>query len=91
MKNFYLNHDSNMDDFTSLLLMLLVPDIKLIGVGVTDADGYVEPGVSASRKLIDRFNQRGDKLEVAKSDSRAVHQFRKPGECQLFPWTTSRS
>ena len=75
MKNFYLNHDSNMDDFTSLLLMLLVPDIKLIGVGVTDADGYVEPGVSASRKLIDRFNQRGDKLEVAKSDSRAVHQF----------------
>lgn len=37
MKNFYLNHDSNMDDFTSLLLMLLVPDIKLIGVGVTDA------------------------------------------------------
>lgn len=75
MKNFYLNHDSNMDDFTSLLLMLLAPDIKLIGVGVTDADGYVEPGVSASRKLIDRFNQRGDKLEVAKSDSRAVHQF----------------
>ena len=55
--------------------MLLAPDIKLIGVGVTDADGYVEPGVSASRKLIDRFNQRGDKLEVAKSDSRAVHQF----------------
>ena len=75
MKNFYLNHDSNMDDFTSLLLMLLAPGIKLIGVGVTDADGYVEPGVSASRTLLARFNQRGDKLEVAKSDSRAVHQF----------------
>ncbi len=55
--------------------MLLAPDIKLIGVGVTDADGYVEPGVSASRKIIDRFNQRGDKLEVARSNSRPINQF----------------
>lgn len=64
-----------MDDFTSLLLLLLADDIKLIGVGVTDADGYVGPGVEASRKLIDRFNKRGDQLAVARSNSRAVHQF----------------
>lgn len=75
MKNYYLNHDGNVDDFTALLLMLLAPNIKLIGVGVTDADGYVEPATSASRKIIDCFNQRNDKLEVAMSNSRAAHQF----------------
>lgn len=75
MREFYLNHDGNMDDYASLLLMLLAPDIRLIGVGVTDADGYVEPAVAASRKIIDRFNQRHDEITVAQSNSRAVHQF----------------
>lgn len=34
MKNVYFNHDGNIDDLTSLLLLLQVPDIRLIGVGV---------------------------------------------------------
>lgn len=75
MKNIYFNHDGNVDDLVSLLLLLQAPDIKLIGVGVTDADCYVEPATEASRKIIDRFNRRGDQLEVAMSDSRAHHQF----------------
>ena len=75
MKNIYFNHDGNVDDLVSLLLLLQAPDIKLLGVGVIDADCYVDPAVMAARKIIDRFNLRGDKLEVAKSDSRAHHQF----------------
>lgn len=75
MKNVYFNHDGNVDDLVSLLLLLQVPDINLIGVGVVDADCYVEPAVLASRKIIDRFNKNGAKLEVAKSTSRAHHQF----------------
>lgn len=75
MKNVYFDHDGNVDDLVSLLLLLQVPNIKLLGVAVTDADCYVNPAVEASRKIIDRFNRRHDPLEVAKSNSRAHHQF----------------
>ena len=74
-KNVYFNHDGNVDDLVSLLLLLQVPDITLTGVGVIDGDGVIEPAVDASRKIIDRFNQHGHALEVAASDSRAHHQF----------------
>ena len=75
MKNVYFNHDGNVDDLVSLLLLLQVPDIKLTGVSVIDGDGVIEPACEASRKIIDRFNQHDHKLEVAMSDSRAHHQF----------------
>lgn len=31
MKNIYFNHDGNLDDLASLLLLLQAPDIQLIG------------------------------------------------------------
>lgn len=76
MRNFYFNHDGNVDDLVSLLLLLQMPEVNLLGVGVTDADGYVEPASSASRKIIDRFGHPDRKpADVAKSNSRAKHQF----------------
>ncbi|QJD73675.1 nucleoside hydrolase [Lactobacillus acetotolerans] len=75
MKEIYFNHDGNIDDLVSYLLLLQAPDIKLLGVGAIDADGYVDPAVEACRKMTDRFNLRGDELTVAKSNSRAVNQF----------------
>lgn len=75
MKEIYFNHDGNIDDLVSYLLLLQAPGIKLLGVGAIDADGYIDPAVEACRKMTDRFNLRGDKLAIAKSNSRAVHQF----------------
>ena len=75
MKEIYYNHDGNIDDLVSYLLFLLAPDIKLLGVSAIDADGYVDPAVEVCRKMTDRFNLRGDQLEIARSDSRAVNQF----------------
>ena len=75
MKTIYFNHDGNIDDLVACLLFLQAPDIKLIGVSAIDADGYVDPAVEVCRKLTDRFNLRGDQLEIAKSNSRAVNQF----------------
>ncbi|GBG94256.1 inosine-uridine preferring nucleoside hydrolase [Ligilactobacillus salitolerans] len=76
MRNFYFNHDGNVDDLVSLLLLLQMPDVNLLGVGVTDADGYVDPASSASRKIIDLFGHEGRRpVDVAKSNSRAKHQF----------------
>lgn len=84
MKNIYFNHDGNVDDLISLLLLLQAPDVKLLGVGVVDADGYLEPAAEASRKIIDRFNRRGDQLSVAKSVARAHHQFPKEWRLSSF-------
>ncbi|WEV44018.1 nucleoside hydrolase [Lactobacillus sp. ESL0684] len=75
MKEIYFNHDGNIDDLVSYLLLLQAPDIKLLGVSAIDADGYVDPAVEVCRKMTDRFNLRSDQLEIAKSDSRAVNQF----------------
>ncbi|KRL19257.1 nucleoside hydrolase [Lactobacillus gallinarum] len=75
MKQIYFNHDGNIDDLVSYLLLLQAPDIKLLGVGAIDADGFIDPSVAACRKMTDLFNLRGDKLAVARSNSRAVNQF----------------
>ncbi|MBE6469768.1 MAG: ABC transporter substrate-binding protein [Coriobacteriaceae bacterium] len=75
MRNVYFNHDGNVDDLVSLLLLLQVPDINLTGVSVIDGDGVMEPAADASRKIIDLLNQHGHRLEVALSTSRARHQF----------------
>lgn len=75
MENIYFNHDGNIDDLVSYLLLLQASDIKLLGVGAIDADGYINPSVEACRKMTDCFNLRNDKLAVARSNSRAVNQF----------------
>lgn len=85
MRNVYLNHDGNVDDLVSLLLLLQMPDVNVIGVGVTDADGYVDPAASASQKIIDTFGQAGRRpAAVAKSNSRAAHQFPKEWRLSAF-------
>ncbi|MCM6764681.1 nucleoside hydrolase [Weissella paramesenteroides] len=85
MKNVYFNHDGNVDDLVSLLLLLQMPDVNLLGVGVTDADGYVDPSVSASRKIVDLFGHEGRQpKDIAKSNSRAVHQFPKEWRLSSF-------
>lgn len=75
MQNVYFNHDGNVDDLVSLLLMLQMPDINLTGVGVVGADSFVEPAVSASRKIVDLFGSHSQVKDIAKSNSRPVHQF----------------
>lgn len=74
MKNVYFNHDGNVDDLVSLLLLLRMPEINLIGVSVIDADGYLNPAVAASRKIIDIFGKNKN-ITVAASNSRAINQF----------------
>ncbi|MBB6673367.1 nucleoside hydrolase [Cohnella nanjingensis] len=72
--NVYFNHDGGGDDFVALLLLLRMPDVRLTGVSVIPADGYLEPSVQASCKIIDRFGA-GDEIEVARSDSRGKNPF----------------
>ncbi|WP_026462883.1 nucleoside hydrolase [Adhaeribacter aquaticus] len=81
-KKVYFNHDAGIDDLVSLFLLLLMDNIELIGVGVIPADGYLEPGTNASRKIIDRFGQYP--VEVAKSNSRGINPFPKEWRMHSF-------
>lgn len=83
MRNVYFNHDGSVDDLVSLLLLLQMPDVNLTGVGVVGADSYLEPAVSASRKIIDRFGH-GATLNVAASNSRGIHPFPKEWRMDAF-------
>ncbi|CAM3301358.1 nucleoside hydrolase [Paenibacillus lupini] len=82
-KKLYFNHDAGVDDLVSLFLVLQMKDVELIGVSVIPADGYLEPGMAASRKIIDRFGAPGmsDKVEVARSNSRGQNPF--PAEWRM--------
>ncbi|WP_249871529.1 nucleoside hydrolase [Oceanobacillus saliphilus] len=82
-KKVYLNHDGGVDDLVSLFLLLQMKDIELIGVGVIPADCYLEPAVSASRKIIDRFGK-GKEIEVALSNSRGKNPFPKDWRMHAF-------
>ncbi len=82
MQHIYFNHDAGIDDLVSLFLLLQMKNVNLIGVSVIPADGYAEPGVSASRKIIDRFGK--CHVEVAESNSRGVHPFPKEWRMHTF-------
>lgn len=81
----YLNHDGGIDDLVSLYLLLKMEDVELVGVSVIDADCYIQPAVSATKKIIERFGSEKDKkLKVALSDSRAVNPFPKDWRMHAF-------
>ncbi|RDW18086.1 ABC transporter substrate-binding protein [Oceanobacillus arenosus] len=82
-KKVYLNHDGGVDDLISLFLLLQMEDVDLIGVGVIPADCYLEPAVSASKKIIDRFGK-GKEIEVAASTSRGKNPFPKDWRMHAF-------
>ncbi|MFT8871853.1 MAG: nucleoside hydrolase [Sporolactobacillus sp.] len=81
--NVYFNHDAGIDDLAALFLLLQMEHVSLSGVSVIPADGYLTPGMRASRKIIDRFG-RGQTLDVAASDSRGHNPF--PQEWRMHPF-----
>lgn len=82
MKPIYFNHDGGVDDLVSLFLLLQMEDVQLIGVSAIGADSYVEPAVSASIKIINRFSDRD--LKVAASSLRGKHPFPKEWRMHAF-------
>ncbi|SDB98689.1 purine nucleosidase [Terribacillus halophilus] len=83
MKNVYLNHDGGVDDLISLYLLLKMENVRLIGCSVIPADCYLEPALSASRKISDRFGN-CETLEIAASTSRGKNPFPKDWRMHAF-------
>lgn len=82
MKKIYFNHDGGVDDLVSLFLLLQMEETELIGVSAIGADSYVEPAVSASVKIINRFSNRD--LNVAPSYERGKNPFPKDWRMHAF-------
>lgn len=82
MKPVYFNHDGGVDDLVSLFLLLQMEEIELIGVSVIGADSYIEPAVSASEKIIQRFGHQP--IEVATSKARGKNPFPKEWRMHAF-------
>ena len=59
-------------------------NVELVGVSTIGADCYLEPSLSASIKIINRFSKQ--KLDVAPSYERGKIHFQKIGECMLSSW-----
>ncbi|WP_144471314.1 nucleoside hydrolase [Bacillus pumilus] len=78
----YFNHDGGVDDLVSLFLLLQMEHLKVIGTSVIPADCYLEPALSASQKIIDRFSPYD--IEVAASNSRGVNPFPKEWRMHAF-------
>ncbi|MCD9067021.1 nucleoside hydrolase [Staphylococcus pasteuri] len=82
MKKVYFNHDGGVDDLISLFLLLQMEEIELVGVSTIGADCYLEPSLSASIKIINRFSNQ--KLDVAPSFERGKNPFPKDWRMHAF-------
>lgn len=82
MKKVYFNHDGGVDDLISLFLLLQMEEIELVGVSTIGADCYLEPSLSASIKIINRFSNQ--KLDVALSFERGKNPFPKDWRMHAF-------
>jgi purine nucleosidase len=51
------DHDGGVDDFLSLLLLLVMPGVELLGVSITPADCYPEAALETTRKLLHLLDQ----------------------------------
>lgn len=68
-----MDHDGGVDDYLSTILLMTMPHIEPLGIVVTPADCYLEPAVSATRKILDLMDVRG--VAVAASTVRGVNPF----------------
>ncbi|MBF2066910.1 MAG: nucleoside hydrolase [Calothrix sp. C42_A2020_038] len=67
------DHDGAVDDFLALMLLMTMENIEIIGVIVTPADCYIQPAVSATRKILDLMGK--SDIPVAESTVRGVNAF----------------
>ncbi|MEH2279136.1 MAG: nucleoside hydrolase [Nostoc sp.] len=68
-----MDHDGGVDDYLATMLLLTMDHIELLGVVVTPADCYVQPAVSATRKILDLMGF--SHIPVAESTVRGINPF----------------
>src|ERR687885_1019099 len=68
-----MDQDGGVDDYLATVLLMTMQNIQPLGVVVTPADCYIQPAVSATRKILDLMG-RWD-IPVAESTVRGINPF----------------
>jgi purine nucleosidase len=68
-----MDHDGGVDDYLSTVLLLTMEHIRLLGIVVTPADCYIQPAISATRKILDLMGRTD--VPVAESTVRGLNPF----------------
>ena len=68
-----MDHDGGVDDYLATMLLMTMDHVQPLGIVVTPADCYVQPAVSATRKILDLMG-RSD-VPVAESTVRGINPF----------------
>jgi purine nucleosidase len=68
-----MDQDGGVDDYLATLLLMTMEHIQPLGIVVTPADCYIQPAVSATRKILDLVG-RSD-IPVAESTVRGINPF----------------
>ena len=68
-----MDHDGGVDDYLATMLLLTMDHIELLGIVVTPADCYIQPAVSATRKILDLMEF--SHIPVAESTVRGINPF----------------
>lgn len=72
-KQVLMDHDGGVDDYLSTLLLMTLEQIEVLGIVVTPADCYIEPAISATRKILDFMGC--SHIPVAESTVRGINPF----------------
>ena len=67
----FMGHDGGVDDYLSILLLMAMEHVQVLGIVVTPADCYIQPAVSATRKILDLMGR--SEVPVAESTVRGVN------------------
>lgn len=68
-----MDHDGGVDDYLATMLLMTMDHIQPLGVVVTPADCYIQPAVSATRKILDLMGCSA--IPVAESTVRGINPF----------------
>lgn len=68
-----MDHDGGVDDYLATMLLMTMDQIECLGVVVTPADCYIQPALSATRKILDLMSC--SHVQVAESTVRGINPF----------------
>lgn len=68
-----MDHDGGVDDYLATMLLMTMEHVQPLGVVITPADCYVQPAVSATRKILDLMGC--SDVPVAESTVRGINPF----------------
>lgn len=68
-----MDHDGGIDDYLATMLLMTMDSIECLGVVVTPADCYIQPALSATRKILDLMGC--SHIQVAESTVRGINPF----------------